>query len=82
MRVRVCLGLVAGLILVPALPASAQPSHESCAGGAPGVSDVLGIPAPGPAFGPFASALGTTGTADDAVAVIHAVYCEPLVPGE
>ena len=88
MRVRLCLAVVAGLVLVPALPASAEspqpPRHESCAGGVPGVAAGLPgvIPGPGPAFGPFASGLATTGQVPGTVALIHAVYCEPLVPGE
>jgi hypothetical protein len=47
------------------------------AAGLPGV-----IPGPGPDFGPFASGLATTGQVPGTVALIHAVYCEPLVPGE
>ena len=83
MRVRSCLAVVAGLVLVPALPASAHPGHESCAGGAPGVAATLpGVPSPGPEFGPFASSLGRSGQAAETVALIHEVYCEDLAPGE
>jgi len=86
MRVRLCLAVVACLVFVPALPASAAapqpPRHESCAGGVPGVSEAFGIPGPGPDFGPFASGLATTGQAAGTVAAVHAAYCEPLVPGE
>lgn len=83
MRIRTCLVVVAGLVLVPALPAGAHEGHESCAGGAVGVSETLpGVPRPGPEFGGFVRPLATTGQASETVTTIHAVYCEDHAPGE
>jgi hypothetical protein len=83
MRIRSCLIVAAGLVVVPAVPAAAHPGHESCAGGVPGVAaTVPGVPGPGPAFGPFASGLAQSGQADETVTLIHEVYCEDHAPGE
>jgi hypothetical protein len=87
MRIRLCLAAVVGLVLIPALPASAAspqpPRHSSCAGGVPGVAAGLPgvIPGPGPDFGPFASGLATTGQVPGTVALIHDVYCADPING-
>lgn len=82
MRTRICLAIAAGLIVVPALPASAHEGHESCKGGAVQSVPFVGGPAPGPAFGPFVKAIATSGAAAETVVAIHAAFCEPHAPGE
>jgi hypothetical protein len=73
--------LVVGLALagVFALPAASHEGHRSCAGGAPGAVEALGLPiAPGPGFGTgFVEPIATSGAAAETVAVLHAAYCEP-----
>ena len=79
---KVAVVAVAGaLSAIFAAPAAAHQNHESCAGGAPVFVPALGGPAPGPAFGPFASGLARAGLAKETVTVIHAL-CEPHAPGE
>jgi hypothetical protein len=82
MRIRICLAVVAGLVLVPALPAGAHEGHESCAGGAVQSVPFVGGPAPGPAFGPFVREIAQSGQANETVLLIHEVFCEDHAPGE
>jgi hypothetical protein len=82
MRTRIVLAVVAGLVLLPAVPASAHPGHESCAGGAPAAAPVFGFPQPGPGFGTFIAEIGKSGQAKDVITAFHAAFCEPHAPGE
>lgn len=69
----------AAIASVVALPAAAHPGHGSCAGGAPGAVEELGLPvAPGPGFGTdFVSPIATSGAASATVEAVHTVFCEP-----
>ena len=62
-----------------AAPAAAHPGHTSCAGGAPGAVEALGLPiGPGPGFGTdFVKPLATGGIAAETIATLHAAYCTP-----
>jgi hypothetical protein len=61
------------------LAGAAEPSHGSCAGGAPGAVAELGLPiAPGPGFGTgFVKPIAQAGAAKETIETLHAAYCEP-----
>jgi hypothetical protein len=82
MRIRICLVVAAGLVVVPALPASAHQGHEGCPGGAVESVPFVGGPAPGTTFGPFVREIARSGQAAETVLLIHEVFCEPHAPGE
>lgn len=65
-------------------PTLAHQGHESCAGGAPGAVEELGLPiGPGPGFGTgFVEPLARSGTAAAAIAAFHEAFCEPHDSGE
>jgi hypothetical protein len=79
---RVCLSVAAALVILPAVPASAHPDHESCAGGAPAAAPVFGFPQPGPGFGPFIAEIGKSGQASEVITAFHMAFCQPHEPGE
>ena len=82
MRIRICLAITAGLVVVPALPASAHEGHEACPGGAVLSVPFVGGPAPGTTFGPFVRTIAQSGQAAETVVVIHEAFCEDHAPGE
>ena len=65
------------------LAGAAEPSHGSCAGGAPGAVAELGLPiAPGPGFGTgFVKPIAQAGAAKETIETLHAAYCEPRPSG-
>ena len=67
------------LTLVSVASVGAHEGHTSCGGGAPGVIATSGGTIPtGPGQGPskeFVTTLALSGTANEAIAVLHAGYC-------